>query len=203
MADASTTNAIIIALIIIVIIMYLRREPVSPNTPTSPEVPTESKPANQSTANAVQDTTPAKWIQKVRLDLKVSDIGVEDAPGSYLNIMELEVYNNSGVNIARGRPVASSGALSSYYRDNNLVDGDITTMAHSKKAAVGETVFIEVDLPPPSTNFDVVSKIVIHNNQTNMRRIIGTKVQTFDNAGAITKEWTITDAQKEYSFNMA
>jgi hypothetical protein len=78
-----------------------------------------------------------------------------------LNIYEMRVYDENGVNIAANKPATSSSIFSSKYPTANAFDDDDTTLFHTAHDEIVD--FIEVDLGKEKR----ISKIQIHNMYTN------------------------------------
>jgi hypothetical protein len=85
-----------------------------------------------------------------------NQVKLQQTTGEYLNIFELEIFNPTGTNVARGKSATSSSELSSQEDPQRAVDGNLSTMFHSG----GETgSWLNIDL---GSSFEA-RRIVIHN----------------------------------------
>jgi hypothetical protein len=82
-------------------------------------------------------------------------------PNNIINLAEVEVYNTSGVNVARGKNVR--GILSSHPAGpfERLVDGSVEMGNFAHTGSIGRASFIDISLGSPET----IREIVIHNRK--------------------------------------
>lgn len=192
--------AIVVVLLVLVIIAALMW-PSSDTVDVPASTPTpEPKPTEQ-TAPAVVDTTPLSWVKKVRIELPIKHaLGMTS---SYIDLAELEIYDVMNRNVARGLAVKSSSSYDAdLYPNSNLVDGNVKTFMHTGTSKVGNVEWVEVVLPDPRSDSELVKLIKVFSRSGFPERIVGGRLQIYDNTGKIIKEWTFDKGQPSYSFTV-
>lgn len=146
---------------------------------------------------------PSTWVQRVKVELKVTTTSTANVGGHYVQLNELEVLDSTGMNIALGAAVTGSSNYDvARFPYSNATDGDYTTLAHTAKSKVGDTEYIEVTLPVPNSAAEIGKTIVIHNRPGLEKRIEGVRVIAYDNYGAVLKEWVIAGVLMKYTFDL-
>lgn len=98
--------------------------------------------------------------------------GNEDDKNKIINLAELEVFDQSGTNLASGKPVTGSSEYSSTHGYINLTDGNKTNFAHTKGRTVDEIDYLQVDLGDTKE----IKKLVITNRTSCCKgRAVGIK----------------------------
>ena len=120
--------------------------------------PTTNKTSKDSSDDTEDDDSTLPKGRYVRLTF---DDSQGDNIALALNIYEMRVYDENGVNIAANKPATSSSIFSSKYPTANAFDDDDTTLFHTAHDKIVD--FIEVDLGKEKR----ISKIQIHNMYTN------------------------------------
>ena len=116
------------------------------------------------------DTVPSGQFVKIIQDVGVDNdlTGNADDKNKILNLAELEVFDESGVNMASGKTV--TGSNEGGFKFVNLVDGNKTNFAHTYGG--GDIDFLQVDLGAVKK----IKKIVITNRaDCCQKRAIGIK----------------------------
>lgn len=189
---------IAISVILVLLLVYFMR-PAADGTTKVPVPDKEIVPEpTPETAPTVVDTTPMTWIRKVRISQFIDKSTQTFTP--FIALGELMIYDGHDRNIARGAKVTmSSNFDGAKYPASNLTDGDINTVAHTRWE-VGKTEWVEVELPAPVTEDDLVKRIVVHTMRSFESRIVGAKLQLFNNLGDIQKEWEFSKTASNYTF---
>lgn len=144
---------------------------------------------------------PSTWVQRVKVELKVTLASGGNVPGIYIGLNELEVLDSTGKNIALGGAVTSSSIYDTgAHNISHLTDGDYVTYANTGKPKVGNIEYLEVALPVPTSAAEIGKTIVIHNRPNYENRIMGARVIAYDNYGTVLKEWVVDTALKQYTF---
>jgi hypothetical protein len=129
---------------------------------------------------------PANYVSNVRFVRVLSAQG----PDSWLQISQLVVRNESGVNVARGKPASSSSNWPGT-NPSTAVDGNEKPRPHPHEfhANGPNNQFFMVDLQ----NTENIKEIVYYNRtDCCTQRIIGARVQLLNENKQVIKEYTIT-----------
>lgn len=129
---------------------------------------------------------------------KIKIVKISPGPDEMLNLAEVKIYNEKYENIAATADIV----LSTTYNDSdatqaqNIVDGDVSTIAHTKPIAEDPTPFIQFTFPKEVK----ISKIVIINREGFESRIDGGKIELFSGKNKLVKTFPIVGTANTYEF---
>ena len=119
-----------------------------------------------------------KLVQTVAYDANAS--GNVDDKNKIINLAELEVFDESGTNLAASKPVTGSSEYSSTHGYINLTDGNKTNFAHTKGRTEEEIDYLQVDLGSEKE----IKKLVITNRTSCCKsRAVGVKAVILSSDG--------------------
>lgn len=162
--------------------------PVAPSAPVAPVIPSPSEPL----AMPKPAANKAKFIRLRRMAGK---------PGMF-NLMGLEVYDETGVQITAGvTPTLSSqyGSTAQFGPQNLMSVGGVPnpgmTMAHTNSS---ENEYVQLELAVPS----VISKVIIHNRtDCCSARIVNSELLLINESRIPYAQVAITAVQTKYEFD--
>jgi hypothetical protein len=107
---------------------------------------------------------------------------------SWLSLGEVEVYDNKGINVAKGKATSQSSTLNSNYPSSNAVDGNFQSFTHTGPQQ-GAGQWWQVDL---GNNYEI-NQIQIYNRRDCCpERLNSSKVELLSSSNGIIQSWTIS-----------
>jgi hypothetical protein len=109
----------------------------------------------------------ARYVRIQRIHTSGSSLG------DYINLGELRVFDNNGVNVAKGKIPTSSSLYAQQFAGANLTDDNPSSFFHSN-AGVGEWVMVDLGEPVLISQIDVVNR-----QDCCQERAVGLQVQLY------------------------
>ena len=137
-----------------------------------------------------------KLVHTVAYDANAD--GNDDDKNKIINLAELEVFDESGTNLASGKTVTGSSEHSSTHGYINLTDGNKTNFAHTKGRTEEEIDYLQVDLGSEKE----IKKLVITNRTSCCKkRAVGIKavILAADGTTVVKETPTITTTADTYT----
>jgi hypothetical protein len=116
-----------------------------------------------------------------QVKLQFVQVKLQQTTGQYLHIMELQVFDSTGTNIALGKNATSSSQHPTYGDPQRAVDGNLTTMFHTNDGDANP--WLNIDLGTSCRG----CKIVIHNRNILTCKLSNANLMLYDGSGNVVK----------------
>jgi hypothetical protein len=123
-------------------------------------------------------------VEIVRESVQFVQVKLQQTTGDYINVFEVEVFDSTGtINVARGK-LANASSVYGGETPQKAVDGDLTTLFHSKSKNDGDAnPWLHIDLGASCRG----CKIVIHNRDVDTCGLSYANLMLYDGSGNVVK----------------